>query len=152
LVRRKRERAFTLIELLTVIAVIGVLAGLLMVAVSAAREKARRTKAIGETRQLASAWKSYWMLYGDTLGWPVGFGGSNIVMNADAMRILLAEDDTWNPQGIVFLDAPPGAINSGFVDPWKNLYTVDFSSRSIAGTEFYETTVFLPMEKRYDHE
>lgn len=150
--RRKSQRAFTLIELLTVIAVIGVLAGLLMVAVTAAREKARRTTAISETRELAKAWKSYWVLYGDTLGWP--YGRSNVVMDADAMKILLAAEDdvTWNPQGIIFMDAPPDAIERGFRDPWNNPYTVDFSSKSIVGKEYYETTVFFPSRKRYYHE
>ena len=152
--RKRAQRAFTLIELLTVIAVIGVLAGLLMVAVTAARDKARRTKAMGETRELAKAWKSYWVLYGDSLGWPVGYGGSNVLMNAAAMKILLAAEDdvTWNPQGIIFIDAPPDATVNGFRDPWNNLYTVDFSSKSIAGKEHYETTVFFPSKKRYYHE
>lgn len=148
--RRERERAFTLIELLTVIAVIGLLTGFLMVAISAAREKGRRTRAKAETRELAKAWRSYWMLYGDTLGWP--YGRSNVVMNADAMKILLAEDDTWNPQGIVFMDAPPDAIERGFYDPWNRPYTVNFSSDSIIGKEFYGTTVFMPLQDRYDYE
>ena len=132
------------------IAVIGLLTGFLMVAITAAREKGRRTKATAETRELAKAWKSYWVLYGDTLGWP--YGRSNVVMNVDAMKILLADDQTWNPQGIVFVDAPSDAITRGFRDPWNNLYTVDFSSATLPGEEVYETAVFLPLSKRYDHE
>ena len=147
-----KRAAFTLIELLMVIAVIGVLAGLLMVAVTAAREKGRRTRAMGETRELAKAWKAYWILYGDTLGWP--YGRSNVVMNAEAMKILLAAEETarWNPQKIIFIDAPADATEVGFRDPWNRMYTVDFSSSVEPGEEIYERAVFFPMRRRYHYE
>jgi prepilin-type N-terminal cleavage/methylation domain-containing protein len=46
------RRAFTLIELLTVIAIIAVLASLLMPAVAAVRNKAKETRCAGNLRQI----------------------------------------------------------------------------------------------------
>lgn len=53
------RRAFTLVELLVVIAVIGILVGLLLPAVQAAREAARRTQSQNNLKQLGLGLLSY---------------------------------------------------------------------------------------------
>jgi len=54
-----RRRAFTLVELLVVITIIAMLAGLLIPAVNAAREAARRAQCLDRMRQIGIAFQTY---------------------------------------------------------------------------------------------
>ena len=55
--QRGGSRGFTLVELLTAIALIAVLAALLTPALTSAREKARRASCLGNLRQFAVAFE-----------------------------------------------------------------------------------------------
>ena len=57
--RSSRAGGFTLVELLVVISIVGVLIGLLLPAVNAARESARRTECISNLRQVGLAMELY---------------------------------------------------------------------------------------------
>ncbi len=79
----RRRPAFTLVELLVVIAIIAALIGLLLPAVQSARESARRTKSLSNLRQIGLAMHTY---HDATRSLPPGFrstttgtwaGGSN---------------------------------------------------------------------------
>lgn len=57
---KKRMSAFTLVELLVVVAIIGILASVVMVAINNGRAKARDAKRISDIRQLVNAVELYY--------------------------------------------------------------------------------------------
>lgn len=63
-VRKSKRGAFTLIELLVVVAIIAILAALLLPALAAAREKARRAACVNNLKQVAIGMESYTGDYG----------------------------------------------------------------------------------------
>lgn len=62
---RRPARAFTLVEMLVVIAVIVALMGMLLAGLQAAQRTSRRTKAASDIRQVGQAWMQYASTYGD---------------------------------------------------------------------------------------
>lgn len=83
----KRQQGFTLIELLVVIAIIGILAGMVIVALSGAREKARDAQRKSDLRQLKSALELY---RGDRQQYLVVTGCVDVNDTGSAFRTALA--------------------------------------------------------------
>jgi len=143
------NKGFTLIEMLTVIAIIAILAGLLFPAISGARRKAQIAQAESEIKSIESALKAYYTEYGR---WPIGNGGggdfsygkfetggpSGCCENYYLMDALRGIPDTYgapcgsnyqgqnNPRNIVFLEIAASSMDSygNYVDPWKHPYQI----------------------------
>ena len=115
----KSSRAFTLIELLIVIAIIGILMSLLFPAVNSAIDSARKAQAKNDVTQIATAVIAYETEYGR-----LPLPASTTVDTALINTLIGVAGNTNNPRQIAFLEVGAakrgkgGTNGSGFVDPW----------------------------------
>jgi prepilin-type N-terminal cleavage/methylation domain-containing protein len=125
-VTRSSQTGFTLVELLVVISIVGMLAGLMSVAVPRAMESGKKAKAKGELTAIVAAVKAYKQEYGC---WP-GSSTTDIdkpFPDADSKSLLSALSGTnnalvENPKSVRFLE---GAGTDGTMqDPWGTQYLV----------------------------
>ena len=122
---KAREGAFTLVELLVVISIIGMLAGLMSVAIPKAMESGKKAKAKGELTAIVAAVKAYKQEYGR---WPGTNTISDTTFQDDNSKYLLAalggtnNTSVENPKSVRFLE---GADTDGTMkDPWKTQYFI----------------------------
>lgn len=113
---RRARLAFTLIEMMVVLGMLGILMGVAFSGIGKARNQARVAKANVEVRELINAWLSYEAAHDD---WPTEISensGSAVEADADHLKVLLGkgEDKT------VYLNAQ--LVNGKFLDPWGQVY------------------------------
>ena len=75
---KNKQKGFTLIELLVVISIIGLLASVVLVALSGARKKSRDAKRVADLNQLSKAMELY---FNDVFAYPTGVGAAGAVSN-----------------------------------------------------------------------
>ena len=109
--RERGEGAFTLMEMLVVIAIMGTLAGLLLTAVNSAREAARKAKARDSAHQLANAWEALLLDRRD-------FPDTSITeMDPDTVKILGTTTTAYN-RSRIYMEFATNELANGFLDPW----------------------------------
>ena len=99
--RSKHTNAFTLVELLVVIAVIGILVGLLLPAVQAAREAARRTQSHNNLHQIGLALHNY---SAALKTFPSGYIANRNDPNSDPQTLDAAPGWGWGALILPYLD------------------------------------------------
>lgn len=127
----RESSAFTLIELLIVIAIIGILMSLLFPAVNGALDAARKAQAKNDVTQIATAVTAYETEYGKL---PPGPTSSGADIEGVLLQSLTGTSTNNNPRKIVFLEvnqSKPGKSGvdiitapTKFVDPWGSAYQI----------------------------
>jgi prepilin-type N-terminal cleavage/methylation domain-containing protein len=140
-----RNRAFTLIELLTVVAIIVILVGLLFPAFKAVQNQARNTQAKNDLTQIVNAVNAFYTEYGK---YPIATNDNTIGPDNSGLMYTLRADSTnangnpnvnnaTNTRVIVFINPPyvkndaVGQRRSGvsptdgrYYDPWGTPYRI----------------------------
>jgi len=125
-VTRSSQTGFTLVELLVVISIVGMLAGLMSVAIPRAMESGKKAKAKGELNAIVAAVKAYQQEYGRWPGSATATGDTTF-QDANSKSLLSALSGTGNalvenPKSVRFLE---GASTDGTMkDPWGMQYFV----------------------------
>ena len=127
----KSSRAFTLIELLIVSAIIGILMSLLFPAVNSAIDAARKAQAKNDVTQIATAVIAYETEYGRL---PTN---SAATVSQTFLQQLDGTTTTGNPRKITFIEinsaldqqgrikkGKSGTNGTAFVDPWGTPYQI----------------------------
>jgi len=138
--------AFTLVELLVVVSIIGLLVGLLAAGIPRAMDAGMKAKAKGEATAIVAAVKAYKQEYGrfpgDVTQSNVTFSSNSTATVQNLIKVLNGDSTTSldnsqaaNPKGVRFLEGSKGGT-SGLPDPWGNQYIVIVDTGETGGITY----------------
>ena len=129
-----KKSGFTLLEVMVVVGIMALLAGMLLGGLSAAKRRARKAQAKRDIDQIVTAWNAY---YTDYKHFPDSGPGNSFKlteMDNDAIRILQGNYAgsgyiEKNPRKTKYLDFHKKYTESegggnGMRDPWGNIYRI----------------------------
>ncbi len=146
------EKAFTVIELLTVTAIISIIAGMIVSSTSIARSRAYKAAAATEVQQIAMAVKSLWLSSTESndprLSPFTGASSSGVELTESVLTSSGLISTGKDPS---FLEIPPDRIEDGaYRDPWGNPYRVRMDKpEDFEEVEVFQVAVSFPNEQRY---
>jgi prepilin-type N-terminal cleavage/methylation domain-containing protein len=152
--QRHRRGGFTLMEMLVVIALIGILMVVLASSLIQARNHARRTKSETQLREMITAYITYYNAYGD---WPGGPSSTYLPVTEEMLKPLIT---TNNILGLVLLKKNFTTIEKEksknlhggivyYLDPWDQPYQMKFGAPTGDTNQLAQTlSVFFPNKDR----
>ena len=144
----KQNKAFTLIEILVVVSIIGILIGLLFPAIKGAIHKAKCAKAKTECESIVQAVNAYYTEYGklpvansaqggtDETAYPNG-GWCDATQSKAVINVLLGNDAAVNPRRIAFIGVLNHANDGTMLDPWKRQYLIKLDTNYDNRIEYF---------------
>ena len=148
---RSNKHSFTLIEMLVVMVIILVLAGLLLPVVQMSKNSADQARAKETVNQMAAAFRAYLVEFGR---WPTPVVTTNLSGScANSVDFCITTNLFANSSGITFFDFSAKDIlsnavyNGLIVDPWKSPYfcRLDTNYTGSVCNPFYSTAHMLPV-------
>jgi general secretion pathway protein G len=144
----KTPHGFTMIELLTVIAIIAILAALVLNTAGYIQKKAARSRAEAEIAALSAALESYKAEYGTYPEAPNNHGVS-VTEGANVLYQALVLSNSLNPLGKVFFEPGKGNVRPDtsnfantanyFVDPFGQPYQYQYpGDANKSGSNFFD--------------
>jgi prepilin-type N-terminal cleavage/methylation domain-containing protein len=146
---RRRPAAFTLVELLVVVSIIGLLAGLAVPAINGALKSAKKSEVAAVAQSIRTAIIAWNSEYGT---WPTNgltASGSKFTADGNFLSMMTTTTNTNNPRGIIFLEVPTKFTNSsGIVTPTGYIkgsnpafqFAVDAAGTGVVSGVGYENT------------